>query len=161
MLVNEKARQHSLLAQQGGECGQQLTVGEPSAPYTDDLLHRLEDRLIYDRRERSVGADPHLWRIGDALGLELERCSVVHVVANVLFICQNLANGTARKGSPQVREASARRNLAFALQEQVRSALVPLSHLTLPGSCGRSTGQREFLQVVLVVGLDVDLQGRQ
>ena len=51
---------------------------------------------VHDPLESAICTDPHFGIINNPLLLELERAPVVDIVANVLFVREDLVDGAAR-----------------------------------------------------------------
>ncbi|MNL17130.1 hypothetical protein D3C87_1382070 [compost metagenome] len=75
---------------------QHLTVVQMKRPFCDDGL-RLREHLNWDDCfERSIPSNPLFRWVAHMLDLQLERRSVVDVMAYVFFVGENLMNGAPR-----------------------------------------------------------------
>src|SRR3546814_10947817 len=93
--------------EQAQQAVEQLVVTQPPRTPGNDCLGGLEQLAIDDRREHTIGPDPHGWAVADSFPLELERDAVPDVVAGVLLVDQHLMHGAARPGSAKVGDDAA------------------------------------------------------
>jgi hypothetical protein len=64
----------------------------------------VEQRLFDDRFESSIGAYPGLRVVSLVLLLQFKRGTVPDIIANVLFVDQNLVDSAGGPCAPQIRE---------------------------------------------------------
>ena len=81
-----------MAAPERGEAIEQLEIRVTAIDGGKPYLGQLKCHLVDDGFEGAVGPYPAIGRISDALSLELNRCLVEYVVADVLFIRKQAAN---------------------------------------------------------------------
>ena len=86
----------------------------------DDPPDGFEERRLDDGCERAAGPDPHVGRVRDALLLQLEGDPVVDVVADVFLVGQNLVDGAARPGPPEIGQRCLVRSATAAISRSDR-----------------------------------------
>jgi hypothetical protein len=101
-LVDDEARQAPTFGEQGLEIVKQFCVGQLLAAFGQDFLVSHEGGHRHDAVKCPLLAEPHLGWVVDMLLLELEGAAVLDVVADVLFVGQQLGNRALGSGAVQV-----------------------------------------------------------
>jgi hypothetical protein len=71
-------------------------------PLPNDDLGRIKKLALHDCFERSVGSDPHVRIIVDALPFQLKRSAIPNVVADIFLINKNLMDSASCPFSPHI-----------------------------------------------------------
>jgi hypothetical protein len=92
VLIDDKTRQRSLFIKYGLEQGEQLFIGIVIATLVDNGSRSLKESSIYNRGEDTIRSNPGFGPIDNTTLLQFVGDAIEDVVADVLFIRQNLVD---------------------------------------------------------------------
>jgi hypothetical protein len=104
VLIDDQAGQCSFFLQEIAKAAKQFVVAEVIAARRDDGASTFEKRGIDDTWIGVLRPDPHFRAIYDALLLQLIRDAIIDVVADVLFVSENLVDGCPGPWSAKIRQ---------------------------------------------------------
>lgn len=93
-----------MICQQSLQGSEHLLVGHPGRALCDNLVRGFIEHQIDDCRKAVRRSDPDVGIVADALLLELEGNPIPNIGSDVLFVDQQLMDGTPRPGPPEIRQ---------------------------------------------------------
>ena len=100
--IDDEAGQIAVVVEQAPEALEHLFIREPSIALSDHSLCREENLWVDNRLECVISPNPHFWTVFDPILLQLEGAAIIDVIADVLFVRQNLMNGSPSPGLAKI-----------------------------------------------------------